>query len=774
MNISTIQRMVRAGDMSAGAMRYLLSCRGECEWLDHKQDIHLDNDKELCDFVRDAIGIKNVGGGYIVIGVVDKTWEPMGLETRLPYDTKMVRDKIQKAAGLFIDVDIVCHELQPTGVSKFYGLVLVRSALKRTKLRVPTLVNKDYCAKEKYGLRRGQIWARSGDSTVLVTSDRDLQDIIDRLEEQANSDAMQLSGRVSPFTVEDGTYRLLEKGFDNFVGRAALRQELLSAVTKDPRLWIINVHGPGGVGKSALVNWAVYEFYTSRKFEAILQLTAKETALTTQGIERCSRSLYSLENLLDHILVLFEETPPTALADKKRAATELLSAWTTLLVLDNMETVQDGRILSFIQELPIDNKAKILMTSRQKTGGWELPFPIQELDMQEVRDFLTMRAAELGLEFPLDDRSVEQVRQATGGLPLAIQWVLGRYKLEPSLASVIAAVGQKDSPVLEFSFRNIWQVLSDDAKSILAAMTIFEESPSTQQVAIVTEFPVERIERALAQLSEVTLVTRNIKMSDGRVTYDMLPITSSFAQHQLSTMGEYETTCRKRYQQFIDQMRLQESEIFKFQSRFLQYGIETDNEKRAAILCQRGESEMFVGNVDNADMLFRQARDTAPQSAYVYAMSASYELSRNRITNATQYADEACRRATKKTGALCFAIRARICDVQRDRGGRVTALEKAVEYNPENHVTRHQYGVALSRAGRTDDAIRQFTIIIDEEKSKVPPTFQMLMALKTRMINLKRSKRTQEFEEDLKTAKDIFQKYPHLVGEAEQFSEFLG
>jgi hypothetical protein len=46
---------------------------------------------------------------------------------------------------------------------------------------------------------------------------------------------------------------------------------------KDPRIWIINVHGPGGVGKSALVNWATYEFYGARQFEGIIHLTAKDS-----------------------------------------------------------------------------------------------------------------------------------------------------------------------------------------------------------------------------------------------------------------------------------------------------------------------------------------------------------------------------------------------------------------------------------------------------------------------------------------------------------------
>lgn len=78
MNLSVLERMAREGDMSMDAIRYLLGCRGECEWLDYKETLSLENEKELCDFARDVLAIKNVGGGYIVVGVEDKTWAAKG------------------------------------------------------------------------------------------------------------------------------------------------------------------------------------------------------------------------------------------------------------------------------------------------------------------------------------------------------------------------------------------------------------------------------------------------------------------------------------------------------------------------------------------------------------------------------------------------------------------------------------------------------------------------------------------------------------------------
>src|SRR6185436_12072665 len=360
------------------------------------------------EFGRDALALRNVGGGYLVIGVEDRTWNPLGIPECLPYDTKLLRDQIRRATGVDLDADIVHHEVTIGGDRRLFGLILIRASAKRSKRRSPTLVVKDFCSSKGFGLRRGEIYVRRGDSTVLIQSREQLDDLLDQLEEEIDNAALTAEIR-KPFAIEDGTYRLLEKGFESFIGRSALKDKLLEAVIHDPRIWIINVHGPGGVGKSALVNWATYEFYERRTFEGIIQLTAKDTELTASGIRPTGRSLYSLEDLLRQILLNYGESVPDDLPAMQAAATEVLSAWSTLLVLDNMETVGDGRIVDYVQRLPPSTQAKVLLTSRQKTGGWEMPVPMKELSEQEAVEFVRIKSAELGVPFPLNDRISAQL-----------------------------------------------------------------------------------------------------------------------------------------------------------------------------------------------------------------------------------------------------------------------------------------------------------------------------------------------------------------------------
>lgn len=774
MNIAVIERMISQADMSLDALRYLVSCRTETEWLDYKEELHLNSDAAAAGFARDVLGMKNVGGGYVVVGVQDKTWRPIGIHAPLPYDSKLLRDAVRKCCGLDLEVDIVHHNaFGDVGTGRF-ALILVRGSSRRKKRRAPSVVSKDFHPKESFGFRRGDIYIRRGDSTVRIQSQAELEDVLERLEAVADESAIAAAAPSLPFAVLDGTYRLLEKGYDSFIGRTNLRNEVLKTITKDPRIWIIDVHGPGGVGKSALVNWAVYDFYEHRRFEAILHLSAKDAKLTAQGIQQSPRSLYSLENLLDHIIDLFAEPVPDGLDGKRRLAVELLDAWSTLIVLDNMETVQDGRILKFVQELPPSTKTKVLLTSRQKTGGWELPIPVNELSSEEVREFVEVKSAEMDVIFPLDHDICERVRQATGGLPLAIQWAIGRFKITHNLTKVLGAVGDKDSPILEFSFRNIWNLLSPDAKAALAVMTIFDSPPDIQQISIATDWGIDRIDKALSELSDVTLVTPNTQVSDGKTVYLGLPITLSFARNQLEGMGDFEVTCRQRVQKFREQMELQSWEVQAFTSTFTKYALSTENERRAAILCRRAESEIFSGNVAMAEMLLKQARNLVPTSAYVLAMSASGELATGNVGEALELIRQAESRITKSTGALVYSILARIQDAQHDRGARVAALQKAVEYEPDNAVLRHQLGVALSLYGRPEEAIDEFTKIIDAEKKKPHPTGTLLVALRTRILNLRRLSRNEEANADLELAKQFYGRYPHLQNDPWFAEEDLG
>jgi hypothetical protein len=242
MNITRIRQMAAQGDMSVDALRFLLDCHGECEHLDFKEQFDLDNDYGLSSFAKDVLGMKNVGGGYLVIGVRDKTWEYLGLKSRLPYDTKGLRDKVRKSTGLDLELDILQHEVFVEGTPKLFGLILVRSSTKRSKLKQAAMPSTDFKPGERWGIRRGEIFVRSGDSTKRIESGSELNDLLDDLESRYQEQELeQANAQPSPFAVEQGLYRLLPREYETFVGRERYKAALRQAIEGDPRIWIVNL-----------------------------------------------------------------------------------------------------------------------------------------------------------------------------------------------------------------------------------------------------------------------------------------------------------------------------------------------------------------------------------------------------------------------------------------------------------------------------------------------------------------------------------------------------
>jgi len=69
MSHARLQDMLAAGETSPAATQELIDCRTENEHLDYKVEIELDSPKGMCGFARDVLAFRNVGGGYLVIGL---------------------------------------------------------------------------------------------------------------------------------------------------------------------------------------------------------------------------------------------------------------------------------------------------------------------------------------------------------------------------------------------------------------------------------------------------------------------------------------------------------------------------------------------------------------------------------------------------------------------------------------------------------------------------------------------------------------------------------
>lgn len=769
MNLSRLRHMIVQGDISKQALLYLLECRSECEYLDFKQSLDLTSNWARANFATDAIAMKNTGGGYIVIGVEDKTWKRVGTPKQPLLDTKLLKDVIQKCLGVDFDIDIVHYDLLgENGSLLWFSIILIRASPKQTKRRSPTLCARDFHPNEKWGIRRGQIYFRNADSTVLVTNTTELDQLIDDLDNKHQQFDIEYAHRQpSSFAVEDGLYRLPFPGYETFIGRASKKIEILDAIERDERIWIVNLHGPGGVGKTALATWAAYEYYRNRQnvFEAILFLSAKERELTPQGINRITPTLYSLENLLQSLLILFShaEYSDSALDKQKEIATEILSAYKTLVVLDNMESVQDGRIIDFVQSLPQGTRSKVLMTSRIRSATWEFPIKIEELSIDEVNEFVTLRSIEMKLDEQIRyPDNIAIIREMTGGLPLAVQWTLGTYALTGDLKATLGTATSKDSPLLEFSFRSSWDKLSQLARQALAILSIFDEPPSKTLWRTVLDWNVEQLDNAIDELQSMTFIYMVTDKRQGEITFHALPITLTFSRNMLAGMGPFEQNARRRYIDYKEKFDLVAARVEQYDNLFDTFAVRSDQERRAIVVCQMAERQESIGATE-AEEYFKNAIEIEPRSVYVNVKYGRFLVSLGRVGEGLRHLKIATERCTKPTGFFAYYNLALVYDQLHDRGNCASALREALKFNPTHVVARHMLGVALSRLGRFDEAISMFDQLIQEETARATgPTNTLVYAIKTKVISQIKSQQEFSARETLENGIKLVSSYPSV------------
>src|SRR5713226_7863191 len=102
----------------------------------------------------------------------------------------------------------------------------------------------------------------------------------------------------------------------DFIGRKSELDAVLKAMSPLDRAWIVSLTGVGGIWKTELAIQAGYIARQNRLFENIVWITAKDSWLIHEGMERFKTPypLLSLDDLLDTMINFLLRDPPMELA----------------------------------------------------------------------------------------------------------------------------------------------------------------------------------------------------------------------------------------------------------------------------------------------------------------------------------------------------------------------------------------------------------------------------------------------------------------------------
>ena len=344
--------------------------------------------------------------------------------------------------------------------------------------------------------------------------------------------------------------------YSTFFGRDNERAEILEHLDH-PRAWITIIDGIGGVGKTALaLNCAEHirdaSLSDDTDFEHVIWASAKTEKLTPTGISPVEPTFTGLPSLLATIMAVtgFHDEEPE---DEIELVKEILSITKTLLVLDNLETVSDPKLLNFLQDIP--PPSKVLATTRTRMEGSHKNLRLNALPHQDALDMIRQLAHELdSLELSnMNEETISGLIERVGGIPLAIRLAVGRVATGLPLSSYLDKLdtGAAQQDLLEFCFSESWDSLENESKATLLAAAIFSEPPSDVELRTVLGIPELRLNEAIGTLIRRGFLNSSFDTRGETYRYSLLPLTSDFVHQQSEHYPELKTHLQDKYNSYL-------------------------------------------------------------------------------------------------------------------------------------------------------------------------------------------------------------------------------
>ncbi|WP_420631246.1 tetratricopeptide repeat protein [Candidatus Leptofilum sp.] len=323
-----------------------------------------------------------------------------------------------------------------------------------------------------------------------------------------------------------------------FFGRQKGLARIADAIAPEARTWGALIHGPGGIGKTALAVRSGYAALESGNFDRIIFLSAKIRELTPRGEQALED--FMLPNYMALLDELAREMGDNQLAhlppnDRPKAVQRTLGKERVLLIIDNLETFvpkERERVYQFLSRLPLSCKA--IVTSRRRD---DIDARAVRLDRLAKADALELMA-ELAKNNPRLRRTPEAEREElyamTNGNPLLIRWLAGQLGRTGSQARTIPQVrafleaAPKGNDPLEYIFGDLLDTFTGNETRVVAALVHFEQPAKLAWIAELADLMETAALTALEDLADrALLVSDEVKQ-----TFFLPPLAAAFLKRK--------------------------------------------------------------------------------------------------------------------------------------------------------------------------------------------------------------------------------------------------
>lgn len=325
---------------------------------------------------------------------------------------------------------------------------------------------------------------------------------------------------------------LPQPDYSIFIGREKELAQVHQILRPYPRSQehLVTIDGVGGVGKSALALEVAHHYLRDcdhlpqeERFEAIIWTSAKATVLTADGITPRPQIARTLDDIYTTISIVLEHEDITRdrPEEQNRLVTKALTRQRTLLIVDNLETVDDERVNTFLRELPAPTKA--VVTTRHRI---DVAHPVQLTGMswEEAQELIINECEKKNVD--LTKEEARRLYKRTGGVPLALVWSIAQMGYGYSASEVLSRLGDPQGDIARFCFEGtVERIRGRSAYEILLALAVFAADASRDAIGFVAGLGEDVVSRdeGLVELEKLSLANKR----DGR--FNLLPLTKAYA-----------------------------------------------------------------------------------------------------------------------------------------------------------------------------------------------------------------------------------------------------
>ena len=352
-------------------------------------------------------------------------------------------------------------------------------------------------------------------------------------------------------------HNLPQPDYGTFIGR----EEELAQVHRILRPYphsqhaLVTIDGIGGIGKSTLALEVAHHYRREydrlppeERFDAIVWTCAKTSVLTADGIKPRQQITRTLDDLYTTIAMTLEREDITRARPEEQdeLVVRALTRQRTLLIVDNLETVDDERVNGFLRELPAPTKA--IVTTRHRI---DVAYPVRLTGMPQ-KDGLALIAHECDKkDVTLTEAVAERLYDRTGGVPLAIVWSVAQMGYGHTVEAVLRHLGQPTSEIARFCFgETVRLIRGTDAHRLLMALSLFVTDAHREALGCVAGMEQDVLGRdeGLAVLERLSLVNREADR------FSMLPLTHLFARQELEQAPEFRQYASEQLLAYLKQL----------------------------------------------------------------------------------------------------------------------------------------------------------------------------------------------------------------------------